>query len=60
MAEIIKAVETYRLESSEQADDFIMEQGDVASFHLSKSVKDHKIKKDDEFYLVTLTKLYNN
>lgn len=59
MAELIKAVETYRLESSDQADQFMKEESEDASFHLSKSVKDHKIKKDDEFYLVQLTKLYN-
>lgn len=59
MAEMIKTVETYRLETSEQADDFMKDQSEMPEFHLSKSVKDHKIKKDDEFYLVTLTKVYN-
>lgn len=58
MIELLKSVEVYRADTSEEADEFIVESQASSEYGVTKSVKEFKTKKNDEFYLVTISKNY--
>ena len=59
IGEIMKMVEEYRVETEEQAKELIQQvknQEIDGGYELTSYTSTHKVKKDDDYYIVKLTK----
>ena len=61
MGELLKRVEEYRVETEEQAEELITrakEKSNEEGYELTQYCSTHKVRKDDDFFVVKLTKVW--
>lgn len=60
--ELLKRTEEYRVETEQEAEQFIQDTKATAiekGYELNSYSATHKIKKDDDFYIIKLVKIYS-